>query len=181
MAVAALRLVQEGRLRLDQNMSLWLPEFPPARDFGLRQILQHTSGLPDHGGLKEYHDAVRRGDVPWTEDEFLARTDAMRLRFPPGSAFADSNIGYMLLRRVMARASGEDCAPLLHRAVFLPAGIEDAAMPTTKGDLAGFSFGPSRYLGSDTNDVHWVPDSLCVLSCVGAWGSSPWRGCILGR
>jgi beta-lactamase family protein len=54
MAVAALRLVQEGRLRLDQNVSHWLPEFPPARDFSLRQILQHTSGLPDYGGLKEY-------------------------------------------------------------------------------------------------------------------------------
>jgi D-alanyl-D-alanine carboxypeptidase len=73
MAVAALRPVQEGRLRLDQDLSPWLPEFPPARDFSLRQILQHTSGLLDYGGLKEYHAAVRRGDVSWTEAEFQTR------------------------------------------------------------------------------------------------------------
>jgi D-alanyl-D-alanine carboxypeptidase len=47
MAVVALRLVQDGRLDLDQNLASWLPEFLPARDFSLRQILQHTSGLPD--------------------------------------------------------------------------------------------------------------------------------------
>jgi len=176
MAVAALRLVEEGRLRLDQDLSPWLPEFPPARGFSLRQILQHTSGLPDYGGLKEYHDAVRRGDVPWTENEFLARTDATRLRFSPGSAFAYSNIGYMLLRRVLVRASGEDVAPLLHRAVFLPTGIADAAMPTTKGDLVAFSFGPSRYLASDTDPVDvaqhydpgWISHGVVGTSVVSA-------------
>ena len=62
MAVAALRLAQERRLDLEQPLSSWLPEFPPARDFSLRQILQHTSGLPDYDRLQQYHDAVRRAD-----------------------------------------------------------------------------------------------------------------------
>jgi len=157
MAVAALRLVHEGHLHLDQHLASWLPEFPPARDFSLRHLLQHTSGLPDYGALKQYHDAVRRGARPWTEDEFLARTDARRLRFSPGSAFEYSNIGYMLLRRILARASGENLAELLHRAVFTPAGIDDAAVPVTKSELPAFSFGWSRYLSDDGEPVEVAP------------------------
>lgn len=176
MAVAALRLAQERRLDLERPLSSWLPEFPPARDFSLRQILQHTSGLPDYDRLQQYHDAVRRGDAPWTEDEFLAQTDATRLRFPPGSAFAYSNIGYMLLRRVLMRASGEDFARLLQRAVFTPTGIDDAAVPTTKGDLSAFVFGPSRYLSSGSEPVDvtqrydpgWIAHGVVGTSVVSA-------------
>jgi CubicO group peptidase (beta-lactamase class C family) len=176
MAVAALRLVQEGRLDLDGPLSPWLPDFPPARGFSLRQILQHTSGLPDYGPLKLYHDAVRRGDTPWTEDEFLARTEATRLRSAPGSVFAYSNIGYMLLRRVLVRASGQDFTSLLHRAAFAPAGIDDATVPATKGDLSAFTLGPSRYLGSDNEpadvaqryDPAWIAHGVAGTSVVSA-------------
>lgn len=176
MAVAALRLVQEGSLDLDQNLASWLPEFSPAREFSLRQILQHTSGLPDYYGLKQYHDAVRQGGAPWTEDEFLARTEASRLRSPPGSAFAYSNIGYMLVRRVLVRATGEDFAVLLHRVVFVPLGIEDATVPTTKAELSGLTFGLSRYLGGDGEPVDvrqrydpgWIATGVVGTSIVSA-------------
>ena len=176
MAVSALRLVQGGRLDLGQPLSSWLPEFPPAREFSLRHILQHTSGLPDYGGLKHYHDAVRRGDVPWTEDEFLAQTDATRLRSGPGSAFEYSNVGYMLLRRVLRRASGQDFASLLHRTVFAPAGIDDATVPATRDDLSAFTFGPSCYLGGDGEPVDvaqrydpaWIAHGVVGTSVISA-------------
>ena len=148
-AVAALQLVGAGRLDLDDDLGAWLPEFAPAREFTLRHLLQHTSGLPDYGGSREYHEAVRAGGPPWTEDEFLDRTEASRLRSVPGRTFAYSNIGYMLLRRVLVRASGEGFADLLRRVVFGPPGLEDAALVTTPAELSGFTFGPSRYLGGD--------------------------------
>src|SRR5262249_33607778 len=102
--------------------------------------------------------------------------DATRLRFPPGSAFAYSNIGYMLLRRVLVRASGEDFASLLQRVVFTPAGVNDASVPTTSEELSAFIFAPSRYLsrGSGPVDVAsaydpgWIAHGVVGTSVVSA-------------
>jgi CubicO group peptidase (beta-lactamase class C family) len=171
-AGAALQLVERGRLALDADLQAWLPDFPPARDFSLRQLLQHTAGLPDYGNLNAYHDAVRRGGEPWSEAEFLERTQAQRLRSPPGAAFAYSNIGYMLLRTVLIRAGADDFRRVLARVVFEPIGIADWSMPTTQADLAGFRFGPSRYLGSAENplevashyDPRWIATGVVGTS-----------------
>jgi D-alanyl-D-alanine carboxypeptidase len=146
-AAGLLRLVAAGRLELDGAMATLLPEFPVAARVTLRQLLQHRSGLPDYGGLAAYHDAVRSGATPWREAEFIERTEAFRLRFAPGQGWAYSNIGYMLLRRVLERAGGDDMATVLRRELFAPLGATSASVPVEQADLAGFTFGPSAIFG----------------------------------
>ena len=51
-AAAALALVRDGALRLDDRL--------PGRPYSLRLLLQHRAGLSDYGGLKSYHDAVSK-------------------------------------------------------------------------------------------------------------------------
>jgi CubicO group peptidase (beta-lactamase class C family) len=152
-AAALLRLVARGMLALDRAPAHWLPEFAPAGRITLRQLLQHTGGIADYGGLAAYHAAMRAGGPPWSFEEFLARTAAERLRFAPGMGWSYSNIGYALLLRVLARAGGGDAAAVLAREIFAPLGIASATVPTCKADLAGFTFGPSPYLGCDADAV----------------------------
>jgi D-alanyl-D-alanine carboxypeptidase len=55
-AAAALALVGEGRLALDQP--------PASRPYTLRQLLQHTAGVPEYGGLAAYHvSSLRRAEA----------------------------------------------------------------------------------------------------------------------
>jgi len=115
----------------------------------LRAILAHASGLPDYGPLAEYHDAVRTGVAPWTEEEFLLRTRSDTLLFEPGAGFAYSNIGYMLLRRIIMRIGGADMGAVLKHQVFDPLEVKGPMIPLNRADLAQFDFGSSSYLGGD--------------------------------
>ncbi len=75
-AAAALALVQEKRLTLDEPLA--------GRPYTLRHLLQHRAGVADYGPLANYHQAVAAGDDPWPASVLLERTDAARLRYEPG-------------------------------------------------------------------------------------------------
>lgn len=148
MAAAALRLVDRGRL--DPDHPLEEPAVPGsiAGRITLRQLLHHGAGLTDYGGIPAYHAAVRAGQEPWTDDEFWDRTGAGRLLFEPGRGWAYSNIGYMLVRRILCRETGLGFGAMLEDLVFGPLGVADAFVPVTRADLEGLNLGPSRYLGN---------------------------------
>ncbi|MBP2295288.1 serine hydrolase domain-containing protein [Azospirillum rugosum] len=148
-AAAALRLAGRGEIDLDAPLDRWLPDFAPAARLTLADLLSHRAGLYNYGGMPTYHAAVRAGAEPWTEDEFLARCRAAEPFAPPGQQFSYSNIGYLLVKRLLERASGLSFAALLERELFGPLGLTDWSVPTTRADLAGLHLGPSPYLGGD--------------------------------
>ena len=145
-AVAILRLVETGVLELDGHLSQWLPDIPHAARITVRHLLQHTSGLPDYGPLTDYHEAIRRGDRPWTFDEFLERTNSKELRFEPGQGWSYSNIGYMVLRRLLETAWKRCFAEIVSTEVCRPLNLGRTAVVETKAQLQGLIPGYSRYL-----------------------------------
>ncbi len=148
MAAALLRMVAAGQINLTDTLDRFLPQLPVAARITLSDALAHISGLPDYGGLAEYHAAVRAASPPWSAEEFLARTNTNRLLFEPRTSWAYSNIGYMLLREVMVQVGGGDMGSVLRREIFDPLGIATASVPLSIADLSAFSFGRSRYLSS---------------------------------
>src|SRR5262249_53200366 len=79
-AAAALKLHEQGQLDLDAQVD----SYP----FTLRQLLRHTAGVGNYGGLAEYHQAVARGDHPWSDDALFARVPPAQLLFQPGGGWA---------------------------------------------------------------------------------------------
>ena len=65
-ALVALQLVEAGALELDARLA--------QRPYSLRQLLAHTSGLPDYGTLADYHRAVAAGEAPWPPEVMLERS-----------------------------------------------------------------------------------------------------------
>lgn len=166
-AVAVLRLVEKEKLELDGPLSRWLPEFPNASRITVRHLLQHTSGLPDYGPLKSYHEAVRRGDRPWTFDEFLEQTHAEELLFEPAHGWSYSNIGYMLLRRLIEQAGNRSFAETIAIEVCRPLNLEHTAVIKSQADLSHLIPGYSRALaetGSPEVDVRtrYDPDWIAT-------------------
>jgi D-alanyl-D-alanine carboxypeptidase len=148
-AAAALALVGEGRLALDQP--------PASRPYTLRQLLQHTAGVPEYGGLAAYHEAVSRREPPWSVEELLRRVDAERLLFAPGRGWTYSNVGYLFVRRLIEDETGERFDTTLRRLVFEPLGVPEVTLAREPADLDGTAWGnPDRY------HPGWVYHGLCV-------------------
>lgn len=130
LSICALRLVEEELLELDTPR--------PGKPFTLRQLLQHRAGVPDYGKLRSYHEAVARGDVPWSRDRMLAEVEADRLEFTPGSGWTYSNVGYMLVGEAIEEATGKGLARALHHHVLGPLQVSSARLaagPSDFGDL----------------------------------------------
>src|SRR3954453_12339242 len=148
-AACALVLVAGGRLDLDRTM--------PVRRFTLRQLLQHTSGLPCYTESDEYEIAVERHDDPWSEDNLLAHIDAAKLLFEPGQGWSYSNTGYFLVRRLIEQVTGSDIEPALNKLVLGPLGVSDSFVARTRADLCRSVFG-------DEDDFRpgWVSHGLLL-------------------
>ncbi|SLM49847.1 Metal-dependent hydrolase, beta-lactamase superfamily [Nitrospira japonica] len=152
-AAAVLRLVHSGLLTLDSPLARWLPDVPHAARITLRQCLQHTSGLPDYGAVPEYHQAVNAQAAPWSFAEFLERTHAERLLFEPGQGWRYSNIGYMVVRRLVETVCGESFAEIISKKVCQPLGLQHTFVI---GDREGFQALVPAY------SVSMSPDGLPV-------------------
>ncbi|MEN8161744.1 MAG: serine hydrolase, partial [Myxococcota bacterium] len=91
----------------------------------------------DYGGLRAYHEAVRATPTrPWSFARFAAETWEKGLAFEPGSRFAYSNPGYLLLRLVAEQVGGEGFAALLRRHVAEPLGLARTHVVERPEDLA---------------------------------------------
>ncbi len=180
LAAATLRLADAGRLTLDTDVRELASGINLPVRITLRQLLNHTGGLPDYGGLPEYARALRADPAhPWTDEEFLDRTLRAGLVFAPGEGWAYSNIGYLIVRRIVETEGGDgSLAAGLDRLVFEPAGIGGMAVATSVADMSGLAPGYSQQLGHDSEmrDVRsryhpgWVAHGLVTGTAVDTAG-----------
>lgn len=119
-ATAVLQLHEKGKLKLDDPLVKYLPEFPFAT-ITIRHLLSHTSGLPD---LEMYERLVKE-----SPDRLIRNSDVVAalklwnkpLKFQPGEKFNYCNTNYVLLALVVERAGGASFAQYLKQNIFDPA------------------------------------------------------------
>jgi D-alanyl-D-alanine carboxypeptidase len=149
-----LLLQQEGRISLDAPVGRWNPSVAEAGRMSLRQLLNHTAGIPDYGGLRSYHEAVRSSaKEPWPPRRFAAETYEKGLLFEPGADWAYSNPGYMLLREIAEEVSGESYATLIAGWIARPLGLQRTFVAERPGDLLSLAAAPSTLLSADGHPV----------------------------
>jgi CubicO group peptidase (beta-lactamase class C family) len=121
-AVAIHQLEQQGKLRLDDTVSRWLPEYPKEKGgrITIRMLLEHRGGVPDFFNAK--FDAADHSKIRSLQDWFAFVRDEP-LDFEPGSRQAYSNGGYLLLGMIVAKVSGEDYFDYVRRHIYAPAGM----------------------------------------------------------
>ena len=117
-------LVQEEKVRVDDEIHLWIPELHDLGDIViLDHLLHHTSGLPDYLGL-----LIREGhkEADWTtpEDALEALKKVEKLRFEPDSRFEYSNTNFFLLSLVVQRATKKSLAVFARERFFEPLGMQ---------------------------------------------------------
>jgi D-alanyl-D-alanine carboxypeptidase len=142
-ATVVLQLVEEGRLRLDAAVSTYMPGFRHARGVTIRQLLNHTSGIPDYTRTDHFHEGLlEHRDREWSTDDLLALVADVRRDFAPGTDYLYSNTGYLLLGRVIDTVTGSTWAAEIRRRILDPLRLHHTyvagAEPVPGGVLPGY-------------------------------------------
>ncbi|MFP3849745.1 serine hydrolase domain-containing protein [Pseudomonas sp. W5-01] len=149
LAATALSLVRDGLIGLDEPI--------PDQLFTLRQLLRHEAGLADYGELAEYHAAVSNSESAWSTDEMMQRLDGTRLRYSPGTGWRYSNVGYMLIGRLIERLTHLTLDEAVNQRALSPLGLSNVRFAKTQADLQ------TSPLGSASNyDPAWVYHGLLI-------------------
>ncbi len=122
-APAVLKLVQEGRLGVDDRIGDILADFrgTDKHSITLADLLSHCSGLPDH---REYFRKLARLPVEERRPALTRMLAAEPLVYRPGEQTVYSDLGYMVLRLVVERISGRRLDRFVRAAVHSPLGVE---------------------------------------------------------
>ncbi len=125
-AVAAMRLVESGKLELDAPIQKYCPAFPTKRwPITTRELLAHQSGIRDYRNDEESINTRHYTSI----NQALAQFANDPLDFQPGTKMQYTSYGYIVLGCVMEGASGESYEAYMKHAVFDPAN-----MPATRLD-----------------------------------------------
>ena len=160
-SVAALMLMEEGKLRLDDPITKWLPEFadmrvlkdaagpvddtyPAPRDITVEDLMTHRSGLAyaftSTGPIGQLYENTLGPPLggEMTPDEWLKRIGSLPLSYPPGERFHYSHatevLGYLV-----ARIEGKPLGQVLKDRIFAPLGMRDTDFwcpPEKRGRMA---------------------------------------------
>jgi CubicO group peptidase (beta-lactamase class C family) len=147
-AMAALKLRDAGKLKLDDPICRYLQACPAAwAAITVQELMHHSSGIPDYEsrlgiGSPAYEAFMVRRDA--TADIY-ADAKTRPLDFTPGTKFNYSNTGYIVLAMVVQAASGEHFASYVTRSLLKPAGMTHSGVlglgPRPGALDTGYTFG----------------------------------------
>lgn len=141
-AAAIMKLEMQGKLSTQDKLSKYFQNLPADKaDITIHQLLRHSSGLA--GGVGGDFEKI-------SETEFLEKVFASPLRFPAGTRFSYSNMGYSLLALIIEKASGESYESYLYSNLFKPAGMESTgySRPRNQKDRIAIGYTGAQRWGS---------------------------------
>jgi len=155
-AMAIMQLVHDGKLFYNQTLTEIFPGFPAyGRAITVRHLLTHTSGLADYETLMD--EKAKAEGPTWSathqihdEDVFALLAQQTQGKFAPGTSWAYSNSGYVVLGLIVAKVSGKPYPEFLRRRIFLP-----LKMSHTVAYVNGQNSAGHRAYGYSKRDGHW--------------------------
>ncbi len=137
-ATIVLQLIGEGRLRLDEPVATRLPGLlSNSPQITVRQLLNHTSGLPDYVQDPKLLAGIKKNRV-WAPRELVAMADEHPMLFAPGSAWSYSNTNYIVAGLLIKAVTGHSLARELKRRIFSPLRLDHTSFPVAGTRLPGY-------------------------------------------
>ena len=168
-SAAIMKLVEQGRVKLDDDLSKYVPQFPlQGKKVTIHQLLNHTSGIHSYtsspGWSKTWNDEL-------SPDAIVKFVAADTFDFAPGTAYRYNNTGYVLLGMVIEKASGQKYAKYLDAQFFKPLGLRQTSYcPSKTADPAfalGYSKGPNGTVRAQFLDLSHPFSAGALCSTVG--------------
>jgi D-alanyl-D-alanine carboxypeptidase len=133
-------MAHQGIVSLDDPLTDWLSGYPSAANVTLGQLCDSSSGLSSYAG-----EISRRWYVTpertWSPKELIAYGISKGFASEPGTAYRDSDTGYVLLGLALERAGNKSAAELFAEYVFEPLGLDDSSLPSTTNATSSWLHG----------------------------------------
>lgn len=168
-SAAILKLSEQGKLSLTDNIGKFIPGINPEyKDLTIANILSHTSGLADY-----LNDTA----VSAIYDEFASLDQVIRaiskreVLTKPGEKYAYSNLGYVLLGKVIEVSAGTSYQEFLHQTFFKPLNMKNTFVMTKGTQLevvkgyTSSSREPNKFLKAEMSpDREWKVDRSWIAA-----------------
>ncbi len=170
-AFAIVILKEKGKLKYDDKIGEILPQLSFYKNITVRNLLNHTSGLPDYMKIL---DSLLIDDT-WDNKTKIANNkdilDAYEkykpsLLFEPNEKWEYSNTGYAILASIIEKVSGKSYAEFLKTEIFEPLNMNNTFVYTRRlkpQNIKNYAFG---YVYSDSLKTNQLPDSIKGLEYV---------------
>jgi CubicO group peptidase (beta-lactamase class C family) len=148
-ATAVMTLVEEGKIGLDDPLTKFFPDAPPAwMSVTVRELLSHTAGFGDYPENFDF-----RKD--WTEAEQLKLVESLPLAYSPGTKWEYSNLGYLTLGLLIHRVTGEFYGDFLQGRIFKPLEMQTTRI-ISEADIVPNRAAGYRLVKGELKNQEWV-------------------------
>lgn len=165
-ATVLLQLQEEGELSLDDPAADYLPDevvesLANADIATVRQLLNHTSGIPDYSIVDEFWEEVANDPThEWTAAEAITYAYGWEASFKPGADFEYCNSNYLLLQLIINDITGESLARQLRSRIFDPLGMSSSYLEISETLPGGFT----QAYGSEDDDGNSIIENVTKVN-----------------
>ncbi|EJP92271.1 serine hydrolase domain-containing protein [Bacillus cereus] len=150
-AISILQLREKGKLNIEDNVNKYIPSFPADKNITLRNLLTHTSGLPDQG-QGSVDAASRLKLVTWI--------GAQKLQFPAGTGWKYTDYNYMVLAYIVEKISNKPLAEYVKENIFNPVEMNESGMGATRPEdiflAEGYTKKDNELIAAPRLKMNWL-------------------------
>jgi D-alanyl-D-alanine carboxypeptidase len=165
---AILLLVQDGKIKLDDRVTKYVPELSIAANVTIAELLQQTSGLPEY---------TRAGGIPSDQthqlkiNDLIAGANKLQLASTPGTTFALNDFNFVVAGLIVERVSGVTLSDFLQQRIFLPLVMNQTFYASDTGISASralaYTRGPNgKFVPTHAPDPSWLLGARGIVSNV---------------
>lgn len=169
-AVGIMKLVEEGKMQLENPISKFIPNFAPAHanKITIQHLLNHSSGL--EANIARMDDSGNGLVMPTKEaisfEQLCEKFKNSGLKFTPGQGYEYNNLGYLLLAHIIEKVTNQSYGDYIDQVVFQVANMKSAAFGKSKYP----THTAQAYLGLGQEQFKLYQDELHPSWLMGAGG-----------
>lgn len=159
-----MQLAEQGRLSLDDPVSMYVPDIPNGDRITLRMLADMTSGLASYTRSTVFTDVLfSKPETVWTPEQVLQIGLDESPIFEPGAEFDYSNTNTVLLGFVIEKVTGEPVEDVFRELIFEPLGLQGTSWPAGSIEIPsphpqGYTLqGNAATPGNPSNATNWNP------------------------
>ncbi len=155
-ATLMLILVQKGLVSLNKTVEDYLPEFKnkPAAKITIKQLLSHTSGMPNYDIIKDFFPRISRQS--FTREDYVKVYNDSTLAFEPNTRYMYSSWGYFTLGYIIEKVTGKSYEQAMKDEIFRKLKMENSGSylhtKIISNRASGYDYGLGNYVGADFRD-----------------------------
>ena len=137
-AIAVLMLEEQGKLKVSDPISKYIPSYPNGNNITIHHLLTHTSGIKDFTKMKALQDIAQKEMTPEQMVDFFKNEP---IDFAPGEKFEYNNSGYVVLGYIIELASGGTYEEFIKKNIFDKAGMTNSSYASDRKIVKNRAFG----------------------------------------